>query len=64
MGEEKYSDRQKEDLYSALPAICYFMTLLKHNHPDTRIVFISNCDIKPQIIDGIKNAAKKQARNL
>lgn len=59
LGEEKYSDWQKEDLYSALPAICYFMSVLKQNHPDTRIVFISNCDIKPQIIDGMKNAAER-----
>ena len=35
------------------------MNLLKQNHPQARIVFISNSDIKTQIIDGMKSAAEK-----
>lgn len=59
LGEEMYSDWQKEDLFSALPAICYFMTKLKQNHPDARLVFIANCDIKTEIVQCIRNASKR-----
>ncbi|MBQ6703038.1 MAG: hypothetical protein IJN17_08820 [Clostridia bacterium] len=60
IGEEKYSDWEKEDLFSALPAICYFIDVLKKDHPDKRIIFLINCDsIKTEIIECIKNASKR-----
>ncbi len=59
LGKEQYSDWQKEDLYYVLPAICYFMTRLKQDLLDARIVFISNCDIKTEIVDCMKNASKR-----
>lgn len=58
LGKEMYSDWQKEDLFCALPAICYFMTKLKQNHPNVRLVFIANCDIKIEIVQCMRNASK------
>ena len=59
LGTEQYFGWKKEDLYSVLPAICYFMNRLKQNHPDVRIVFIANCDIKQEIIDCIVHAGDR-----
>ena len=59
LGTEKFSDWKKEDLFCVLPAICYFMTQLKQNHPNTRILFIINCDIKEEIIACITNVAMR-----
>ena len=59
LGCEMYSDWKKEDLYSVKPAICYLMSKMKEDLPDTRIVFIANCEIKAEIIECIKNAAER-----
>ena len=59
LGEEKYSDWKRDDLFSVLPAICYLMSSLKKNHPDTRIVFIQNTSLKPEIIECMKNASAR-----
>ena len=58
LGEEKYSDFTEKDLYQVLPAICYFMKTLKAELPDTRILFIANCDIKQEVVACMKNAAQ------
>ena len=58
LGEIKLSDWDEDDLYKVRPAICYFMSALKKDLPSARIVFIANCDIKQEIIDCIKLAAK------
>jgi hypothetical protein len=59
LGEEQYAGWERRDLFSVLPAICYLMATLKNNHPNTRIVFIANCGIKPEIIECMKNASKR-----
>ena len=59
LGEMQYSDFCENDLYNALPAICYFMATLKKNHPNTRVVFIGNCDIKDEILDCMRTAAEQ-----
>lgn len=59
LGEEKYADWQESDLYSVLPAICYFMHTLRENHPDVRIIFLANCDIKAEVVACIQNAAER-----
>ena len=58
LGELKYNDIAEEELFSVLPAFCHFMKILKEDLPDTRIVFIANCDIKPEIVSGIKTAGE------
>ena len=59
LGEEKYSDFERDDLFNVLPAICYFMGRLKADHPDKRIVFIANCGIKDEVIDCMAKAADR-----
>ena len=58
LGEMQYKDWTEKDLYNVLPAICYLMATLKHNLPNTRIVFIANCDIRTEIIVGMKAAGE------
>ena len=59
LGKEKYDDFSEGELFNVLPAICYFMTTLKKDHPNTRVVFIGNCDIKQEIIDCMINASER-----
>ncbi len=58
LGAEQYSDWHERDLFNVLPAICYFIHTLKQNHPHTRSVFVGNCDIKPEVINCMKNASQ------
>ena len=58
LGTYQFSDWKREDLFNVIPAICYFMGKLKEDHPDKRIVFIANCDIKNEVIDAMENAAR------
>ena len=59
LGTAKYSDFCESDLYNVLPAICYFMTTLKKDNPNIRLVFIGNCDIKRAILDFMRDVAQK-----
>lgn len=59
LGNEQFANWTKNDLFSVLPAICYFADILKRNHSDKRIVFIANCGLKNEIIDCIRNATKR-----
>jgi hypothetical protein len=59
LGTEKYSDFSEDELFNVLPAICYFMAVLKKEHPNTKVVFIGNSDIKGEIIDCMRNASKR-----
>ncbi len=58
LGELKYEGFEESDLFSVLPAFCYFMRTLKEDLPEARVVFIANCDIKAEIVDGIKCAGE------
>jgi hypothetical protein len=40
------------------------MSRLKNENPDAKLVFIANCDIKPEIVDCMKNAAKRLGVSL
>lgn len=57
LGELQFSDWKREDLFSVLPAICYFMHRLKQDLPQTKIVFLANCGIKPEVIECMEKAA-------
>ena len=54
LGSLQYGDFEESDLFSVLPAFSYFMKTLKEDLPDTRIVFIANCDIKSEIVEAMK----------
>lgn len=59
LGEEKYQDWQERDLFSVLPAICYFLNLLNETLPQAQIYCLINTGLKPEIIDCMKNACAK-----
>lgn len=59
LGEIKYSDWEEKDLFSVLPAICYFLNLLKELLPQAKIYCLINTEIKPEIASCMKNACKK-----
>ena len=59
LGEEKYENFARKDFYNVLPAVCYFMSKLREDHPDKRIVIIANCGIKPEIIECMRNGAER-----
>lgn len=59
LGVEKFSDFSENELFNVLPAICYFMTTLKKEQPNTRVVFIGNCDIKREIIVCMRNVCER-----
>ena len=59
LGELKFDDFKEEELFSVLPAICYFAKTLKEELSETRIIFIANCDIKQEVVDGIKAAGER-----
>ena len=58
LGQEKYSDFERDELFSVMPAICYFAKLLKENNPETKVIYIANCDIKAEIVDCLRHAAE------
>lgn len=59
LGEIKYSDWKESDLFFVLPAICYFLNLLKETLPQAKIYCLINTNIKPEITSCMKNACEK-----
>ena len=59
IGELKYDDYTKEDLYSALPAFGYLMESFKKYLKGTKIYCIINTELKEEITDAYKEACKK-----
>lgn len=58
LGEEMYSGWTTQDLFKALPAICYFYMQVREALPNAEIYGIANCGLKQQIIDAIANASE------
>lgn len=58
LGEMKFSDFKREDLFSVLPAICYLMSRLKSDLPEVKTVFIINCGLRSEITECMKKAAE------
>ena len=59
LGEWKYDDWQKEDLYSFKPALCYMLNKIKTHLPKIRPIFVINYYLKPELIDAIISACEK-----
>ena len=59
LGEEKYSDWEESELFSVLPALCYFIHILKQDHPEIRVVVIGNCGIKQEVVDCLRHASER-----
>ena len=58
IGELKFSNWEKQNLYNVLPAICHFIFKLKETLPAARIVWLMNSGLKPEISDGMKTACE------
>ena len=58
LGNEQYSDWKREDLFCVLPAISYFISLLKLELPSAKVVVIANTEIKPEIIECMRKSAE------
>lgn len=50
LGEDRGCS-EEADLYYALPAISCLMNEMKRDLPDTRVVFVANCDINEKIVE-------------
>ena len=59
LGKAKFSDWEREDLFYALPAICYFLSRLRTDNPKAKIVCIANCGIKPEIVKCMRDASAR-----
>lgn len=56
IGELKYSDWEEQDLYSVLPAFCFFINELRRILPNAHIIPVINTELKPKIEEGFKAA--------
>ena len=54
VGEIKYGEIERAELYNVLPAIAYFAKLLKERLPSADIRFIVNTELKASITEGMK----------
>ena len=59
LGESKFEGIEDSDLFCVLPAVCHFAKRLHEVLPDTRIIFIGNCDIKSEILDAMKRSCER-----
>ena len=59
LGEIKYSDWQESDLYFVLPAVCYFLNIIKQTLPQANIYCLINTEIKTEIASCMKDACAK-----
>lgn len=59
VGELKLEGWTKEDMYAALPATGRLFTRIRELLPDTKVYAILNTGLKPEIHDGIAEAARR-----
>lgn len=58
LGEMKFDDFKREELFCVLPAICFFLKELKRILPNAQIYCLVNTDIKPEIQNCLNIASK------
>jgi len=56
LGELRYENWSREDLFQVLPAIGYLTRRLSESFPDTRLLYIINDELKEEITQGILTA--------
>lgn len=54
IGDYKYSDWKWGDFYTFRPAMAYMVNWLKLHHPNVRIYYIINTDLKPEFTESMK----------
>lgn len=57
IGDYKYKDWKRADLYCFRPAMAYLLDHLLERYPTAEIDVISNCDIKPEITHSMAEIA-------
>lgn len=58
IGDFKYGNWTKDDLYMFRPAFAYMLDYLKRGHPQMRIINICNCNINKLFIESMENICK------
>ena len=64
LGELKFDDFLKEDLYSVLPAASYFIKTLREQLPEAEIYCLANTEIKDEIPEGMAKICKRFGAKL
>ncbi len=59
IGEDKYSDWEREDMYKVLPALCYLLKTVTETLPKAKIYCLINDCLKEEITEGIKRISTK-----
>ncbi len=59
LGEMKYEDITRDDLYSYRPAVCYLANYLSARYPNTDIYFLLNTELKPEIGEAMHEACAR-----
>lgn len=59
LGEAKSGDLEDGELYNVLPAVYYFLNLLKETLPNAEIYCLINTEIKPEIAECLKDACAR-----
>lgn len=59
LGERKYEGFTEGDFNFVLPAICYFLKLLKETLPDAKIYCLINTDLRPEIESCLKETSER-----
>lgn len=63
IGKNKYKNISDQDLYSVLPAVCYFLENIKRLLPEAKISFILNDELKSELSLGIIKACNHYGVN-
>ncbi|MBQ9967667.1 MAG: hypothetical protein IJO88_02970 [Oscillospiraceae bacterium] len=59
LGEEKLEDWEEQDLFEVLPAVSYFLKLVRDTVPNAKIYCLINTELKPEIDAHMKNACAR-----
>ncbi len=58
LGPIMFSNWQKQDLYSVMPAVTYLFTIIKEELPLAKIFCIINTELNPELVTGFKIACE------
>ena len=59
LGDAMLSDWEEQDLFKVLPAVSYFLKLLRDTVPNAKIYCPINTELKPEIAAHMKNACEQ-----
>lgn len=59
LGEAKWENIEKEDLYSVLPAVYLFLRLVRETLPEAEIYCLINTELKDELTEALLNASER-----